>query len=176
MKEKNIKKAMTPEEAFAKIEELTLANETLRKSNEEINLTFSKIDDELHKIDVKGRNTSNSIQVHTYTDHKNISLWTRDGQRIGPLHPENAKKALVDFRRRGILLSIDQPNGAQVAAYQQTPEYKKYIKDLAAVRARKEESRKGGQMAKLIELMSKQYGLDKDQLSGVLPVDVVGKK
>jgi len=103
---------------------------------------LSKYFDEMKKIRTKGRVDANKIKVVEITDHKNISLWTKDGKRIGPLHPYNAEKSFMLFWNLGIRLSADEPTKEQIEAYKKTDEYKQAMKVLSEKRAVKEESRK----------------------------------
>ena len=167
-----MKKAKDTAVELSRIQQLEIENAELRAKLKTPKI-FSVVEDEIRQINIKGRDTSGTIKVVETTDHKNISLWTRDGQRIGPLHPENAKKALLEFRSRGILLSATRPTIEEVEAYQQTDEYKDEIKAIAKERAIKDKSRRSGSMDKLISLMEKQYGLDKSQLVNVLSPEQV---
>ena len=165
--------AKATQDQLDRIAQLELENEALRA---QANRTFSSVEDEMRKIDRKGRDTSGSILYHEVTDHRNITLWTKDGQRIGPLHPANAKRALLEFRGLGIELSATQPTGEEVEAYQLTDEYKNKVKAENARRALKNKSRKTGQMDKLIATMEKVYGLDKSQINNILsPEQVRGR-
>lgn len=103
---------------------------------------LSKYFDEMKKIRTKGRVDANKIKVVEVVDHKNISLWTKDGKRIGPLHPYNAEKSFMLFWNLGIRLSADEPTKEQIDAYKKTPEYKAVMKIHNEKRAIKEESRK----------------------------------
>ena len=103
---------------------------------------LNKYFNEMNKIRKKGRVDTNKIKVVEMTDHKNISLWTKDGKRIGPLHPYNAEKTFMLFWNLGIKLSADEPTAEQIAAYRKTPEYAAAMKVHEEKRAVKEESRK----------------------------------
>ena len=103
---------------------------------------LAKYFDEMQKIKTKGRVDANKIKVVEVVDHKNISLWTKDGKRIGPLHQYNAEKSFMLFWNLGIQLSADEPTAEQIAAYKETDEYKAALKAYNAKRAIKEESRK----------------------------------
>ena len=103
---------------------------------------LNKYFNEMKKIRKKGRVDTNKIKVVEITDHKNISLWTKDGKRIGPLHPYNAEKTFMLFWNLGIRLSADEPTVEQIAAYKKTPEYAAAMKAHEAKREVKEESRK----------------------------------
>ena len=97
---------------------------------------------EMKKIRTKGRVDTNKIKVVEIADHKNISLWTKIGKRIGPLHPYNAEKTFMLFWNIGIELSADEPTAEDIAAYKKTSEYAAAMKLHKEKRAVKEESRK----------------------------------
>jgi len=109
---------------------------------EEKSGSLDKYFGEMKKIRTKGRVDTNKIKVVEIADHKNISLWTKDGKRIGPLHPYNAEKTFMLFWNLDVQLSADEPTAADIAAYKKTPEYAKAMKIHKEKRAIKEESRK----------------------------------
>jgi hypothetical protein len=137
---------------------------------------LKKYIDELEKIKGKAKVGSDKIVVTDITDHKNISLWRKDGKRIGPLHRENAIKALQTFYNLGVMLSTDRPTEAEIAEYKETDEYKAQMAALAKVRARKNKSLKSGSIDKLTAAIAKLTGLPVDQVtdidskSGMLPI------
>lgn len=123
---------------------------------------------EMKKIRQKGRVDSGKIQVKEITDHKNISLWTKEGKRIGPLHPHNAERTFQLFWELGTVLSVDQPTEEQIAAYKETDEYKKKSEAYAKIRKRKDRSRKAGQIQKYIEEIAKLTGQTAQAINHVL--------
>lgn len=131
---------------------------------------------EIRKIRQKGKSTSNSITVVEQNDHKNISLWTRDGDRIGPMHPDNAIQALNRFADIGIMLTADRPTAEQIEAYKQTPEYKKLQKAEDERRAIKMKSKKSGQIERLSAEIAKMSGTTVEAINHILRASEVGKK
>lgn len=126
------------------------------------------------RIRQKGKPSANSIQVVERHDHKNITLWTKDGNPIGPLHPDNAVQTLRRFKNElGVILLADRPTDAQVEAYKQTDEYKQKIKAEVERRARKEKSKRKGGVDRLISAMEKLYGVDKSQMNVILKPEEV---
>lgn len=131
---------------------------------------------EIRKIREKGKSTAHEIQVTERHDHKNISLWTRMGKRIGPMHPENAIQTLHRFAALGIILSVEKPSREQVDAYMQTAEYKKWEIEEKKRRERKEGSRGQNNMKRLTEEIAKMTGQTVEALNRVLSASEVGKK
>lgn len=131
---------------------------------------------EIKKIRQKGKASANSIVVTEHHDHKNISLWTRWGKRIGPMHPENAIQALNRFADIGIILSADQPTSVQVEAYKQTTEWKSRLTKETKRRAEKDKSRRSGQMEKLSAEIAKMSGTTVDAINQILKASEVGKR
>lgn len=131
---------------------------------------------EIKKIRQKGKASANSIVVTEHHDHKNISLWTKDGKRIGPMHPENAIQALNRFADIGIALSADQPTAAQIEAYKQTAEYKSRATKEAKRRTEKDKSRRSGQMDRLSAEIAKMSGTTVEAINHILRASEVGKK
>jgi hypothetical protein len=130
------------------------------------------LQNEINKIKTKGtprgQGSSDPIVVREQHDHKNISLWTKDGKRIGPMHPDNAVRLLNDLASFGCYVSSDQPTPAQIQAYMQTDEYKKAQEAEGKRRARKDRSRKAGQIEKLAEKIAAMSGQTVDAINNIL--------
>jgi len=146
------------------IEEIETENRRLREAVDKLSSTpqgdinLVRYMGELDKINKKAKVSADKIEVHEISDHKNISLWTRLGKRVGPLDRDNATTAFKRFFDLGIILSTEQPTPEQIEEYKQTDEYKKYAEDLAKSRKRKDRSKKSGQMQKLAEEIAKLTG------------------
>ena len=140
-------------------------------------LSGGNLSNEINKIMRKGRSSADSIRVVEQNDHRNVALWTRDGQCIGPMHPDNAIQTLNRFANIGIMLSADKPTVAQIEAYIKTPEYKakrKFEDDRSAIRAK---SKRSGQMERLATEIAKMSGTTVDAINHILQAhEVVGKK
>jgi len=124
--------------------------------------------DEMRKIKQKGRVDSTTIKVQEIVDHKNISLWTKDGKRIGPLHQRNALAALDRFYAMGVELSADQPTAKDIEAYKKTKEYKLKMELLKNSRDIKEKSRRKGTMEKYLKEIASLTGQTVDALSNIV--------
>lgn len=122
---------------------------------------------EMQDIRKKGRVEAGTIQVKDFTDHKNISLWTKDGKRIGPMHRHNAEVAFRRFWDLGIKLSATQPTMEQIEEYKKTAEYKAIQAKLAKARAIKNKSRKSGQMDRLAREIAKMSGQTVEAINNV---------
>jgi hypothetical protein len=129
--------------------------------------TLSKYMQELDTIKGKAKVSADKIKVVDITDHKNISLWTKDGKRIGPLHRDNAIKTLQTFYSLGVMLSATQPTLEEIAAYKETDEYKAKMEALAKSRARKEKSKRSGQIDKLTAAIAKMSGLKLEEVNTI---------
>lgn len=156
------------------IEEIIAENQKLRQTIETMgkvssgDKVTSRYIDEMNKINKRGRVDSDKIKVQEFADHKNISLWTPEGKRIGPLHRENALVALKRFFDLGLMLTADQPTIEQIEEYKQTDEYKELIKQRKAIRDRKERTRRSGQMQKLAEEIAKMSGTTVEAINNIL--------
>lgn len=131
---------------------------------------------EIKKIRQKGKASANSIVVTEHHDHKNISLWTKWGKRVGPMHPENAIQALNRFADIGVVLSADQPDAAQIEAYKQTAEWKARVAKESKHRAEKDKSKRSGQMDRLSAEIAKMSGTTVDAINHILKASEVGRK
>lgn len=125
------------------------------------------LQDQIRKIRLKGKSTANTIVVKESHDHKNISLWTRDGKRIGPMHPDNAERFLNDAAASGRILTVDKPTEAQIEAYKQTDEYKAFRAREVASRERKDRLKKGNQTQKLIEEIARMSGKTVEAINNI---------
>lgn len=143
---------------------------------EHVNALGGDLANEMKKIRQKGKKSAHSINVVEQNDHKNISLWTKYGKRIGPMHPDNAIQALNRFADYGVMLSADQPTDAQIEAYKQTSEYKKMLKAEQERRTIKDKSRKSGQMEKFAAEIAKQSNTTVEAINHILKAHEVGKK
>lgn len=86
----------------------------------------------------------NRLPFSEKNDHKNIMLYTAINKRVGPLHPENARRTMARWKRAGVQLYTFPRSDVQVEAFKETPEYKEYMKKRIADRAkRKAQSSKG---------------------------------
>ncbi len=146
-----------------------------KAQSEKLPNVLDSLSNEMKKIRQKGRSSANRIEVVEKIDHKNISLWTKYGKRIGPLHPDNAIQTLNRFADIGIMLTADEPTPAQIEAYKQTAEYKKFEAEQSRRRAIKEKSRRGGQMEKLTAEIAKMTGMTAAAINNILPASAVGK-
>lgn len=162
----------SPEQKLARLE---AENAALKNTQTELEAkiaantnTMSKDDmqyfSDLQYLKKVGRVDTNVIKVKETNDHKNISLWTKDGKRIGPLHPDNARATYEKFLMRGKRLLVKQPTEEEIAEYKKTPEYIAEMKRVAEDRARKEKSRRGKGFERLLESMAKMIGVDKSKL------------
>ena len=68
------------------------------------------------------------------------------------------------------------PSTDEIAAYKETPEYKKAIEREARRRATKDKSRKSGQMEKLATEIAKMSGTTVEAINKILKASEVGKK
>jgi hypothetical protein len=137
---------------------------------------FTKYQDTIRDIARKGRVETNKIIVHETADHKNISLWTKEGKRIGPLHPHNARHTFEMFWELGIELSAEQPTEAEVAAYMETDEYKKKRAAYEIIRAKKDKSRSSKNIDKMIKAIADMQGKTVEAIHGIVKPGEVGRK
>lgn len=108
------------------------------------------------------------IVVKDICDHKNISLWTPWGKRIGPMHPHNAKYCYHKFRKLGRILYTAKPSEAEIQAYYKTPEYKEWKKGHDAERERKNKSKSGKGLREVLDAMVKITGQNRADLLSII--------
>jgi len=136
----------------------------------------SGIDSEIRQINLGKKPGLDRLPYGEAHDHKNISLWTKLGKRIGPLHPDNAIRTLRDFASIGIILSTKRPTGEEIDAYMQTGEYKAFARKEATRRAAKDKSRKSGQIERLTAEIAKLTGQNAEALNRILSPGAAGIK
>ena len=173
VKEKKIVVA-TPDE----LARITAENEALHNRIAELEAknqeTFTddkfgvSLAEEIRRIKVKGKSQVNTIVVREKIDHVNISLWTQYGKRVGPMHPDNAIQALERFSNIGIRLSATQPSQAQVDAFWNSPEGKKMTKAWTDKQEWRRQSRKTGQMEKMVAEIAKISGMQADAINNIV--------
>jgi len=130
---------------------------------------------EMKKIRQKGRSSANSITVTEHNDHTNIALWTKWGKRVGPMHPDNAIQALNRFADMGIMLTVDKPTSEQATAWYNSAEGKAYQKKEADKHARRDKSRRSGQMDRLCAEIAKMSGTTVAAINHILSPGEVKK-
>lgn len=112
------------------------------------------------------------IDIKEFADHKNISLWVTSGinigKRIGPLHPENAKRTFDLFWKLKMPLSATRPTAEAIAEYKLTDEYKSALKAHETKRTLKDKSKKGAALEKIIKEMAKMTGQNAEALTKIL--------
>lgn len=128
---------------------------------------------ELRNIQKVGEKTKGEI---TYKDihHPTVTLWRKDGKRIGPLHPANAETTFQRFYDVGVLLSMKKPTDEDIAKYKLTPEWKKIESALVAKRKLREKSKKPDQIQKLAEVLQNQFGVGKADINNIKKLEEVG--
>ena len=124
--------------------------------------------DEMQKIKQKATVDVDSIKVKDFSDHYNISLWTRLGKRVGPLHRTNAEAALKRFWDVGVQLSVDEPTAEDIEEYKTTDEYKEWKKNEDNRRAIKSKSLRKENMEKLVTEMAKLTGQNVTAITSLL--------
>ena len=107
------------------------------------------------------------ITIQDISDHKNVSLWTKWGKRVGPQHPHNAKYAYHKFRKMGVILRTEKPTEKEIQAYYKTPEYLNWRKAEDVRREKKSRSRKKGQVDRILNAMVTMTGMDKEALVSI---------
>jgi hypothetical protein len=181
---KKVTEQATPEVAVdtteARLNALQQENLILQQklaAQEAANIEFQKlspnINSEMQKIMRKGRSGATTITVGESSDHTNITLWTRWGKPIGPMHPDNAVQALNRFAAVGIFLTVDKPTPEQATAWSNTAEGKAYWAKEASKRATKDKSKRSGQMEKLAAEIAKQTGTTVAALNKILQLHEV---
>jgi len=161
------------EKLVAENQKLIQQIESMKLTQVDDNPVASRYLNEINKIKKVARVDTDKIKVKEFTDHKNISLWTKWGKRIGPLHQTNALAALQRFFALGIMLSVDRPTQEQIDSYNESPEGQKRIAEFKRVREMKDASKKKGNLEKLIKQMAEQYGVAMESIAGLLSPDKI---
>lgn len=156
----------TPEQIIA---DLKIENENLKEAAKLNDNIASRYMSEEAAIRKRGNVGAERIQVKEIADHKNISLWTKWGKRIGPMHRDNALDALKRFGALGVSLSAERPTEEQVDTWLASTAGKAWQAGEEKKKHDNEKTRKGAAMERIMKQMANQYGLTMDTLKGVLP-------
>ena len=108
---------------------------------------------------------NSKIEVKLKCDHKNVSLWTPYGRRVGPMHPDNLERIYKIWRAlNNVTLQVKQPTPEEVEVYYKTPEGAARLKAEKANRARKQGSLKKDELTRLAKLISDSVGGNMEKL------------
>ncbi len=130
---------------FSKLSKQQLIDKLNTKEASSGNRSITDHESELEKIE-RLTNVSNphSIPFKQTTDHKNIMLYTAINKCVGPLHPDNAKRTMVRWKKAGVQLYVVKRTDEQVAEFKLSDEYKvSHAKHLALRKQRHSQSSKG---------------------------------
>jgi hypothetical protein len=116
---------------------------------------------------------SDKILVKEITDHKNISLWTKWGKRIGPLHRDNALSALRQFAAIGVSLSTKQPTTKEISDWMDSPDGQAWVSKEEKKKDDMLATKKKGAMEKILKQMAEQYGLTMSAMTGILKANEI---
>lgn len=123
------------------IERLQNAGNTVIQDRVEDN----SYENELRKVErLSDIANPHKVPFQETSDHKNIMLYTALNKKVGPLHPENARRTMIRWRNAGIQLYTNPRTPEQVEAFKQTEEYKiAKAKHDATRKLRRSQSSKG---------------------------------
>lgn len=157
----------TAAQKIARLEQEKADLEAIVNSQPKISTADAKYMADLDFFDQQKGGT-NRIEVKAICDHKNISLWTPWGKRIGPMHPTNARYVYNKFRRLGRILFTKKPSEGQIQAYYKTPEYLAWKKKFDADRIKKNESKSKNGLNKVIDAMVKITGENRKDIVSII--------
>lgn len=134
-------------EDFSKLTKKQLLDKLAEKSVPEQSGTISvnEHESELEKIDQLAV-TANPHQIPftVKNDHKNVMLYTAINKRVGPLHPDNARRTMIRWKKAGIQLYTSPRTPDQIEEFKKTPDYiKSRTKHDALRKLRQSQSSKG---------------------------------
>lgn len=137
-------------EDFSKLSKQELI-ERLKNQNNSSGLEYSEHELELRKVDQLARiSNPNQIPFRETSDHKNVMLYTVINKRVGPLHPDNAKRTMERWKRAGVQLYTTRRTDEQVKAYLDSDEGKKYIAKHEALRKQRHLQSSKGKTEKMM--------------------------
>jgi hypothetical protein len=122
----------------------------------------------------KGR-VASGVTMKEVVDHRNISLWTKWGKRVGPMHRENALDALRRFSDVGVTLLSDKPSQSEIDAWLDSAEGVAWQKAEDKKKNDNVKTRKGAAAERMLKQMAEQYGVTMSALKGILPQNEVVK-
>ena len=112
---------------------------------------YTEHESELAKIDrIAAVSNPHRIPFREISDHKNIMLYTVINKRVGPLHPDNAKRTMERWKRAGVQLYVTKRTDEQVKAWLESPEG---IREMAKHKALRDQRHKQSSKGKTEKMM-----------------------
>lgn len=104
-------------------------------------------------------------------DHVNIPLYHTQGIHIGkvvgPIHPGNAEDIFMQFKKAGVILSLNKPTDEAIRKYKSTLEYKKLEDVFNKRRLQKLKSKKDSEIDRLTKLIAMQQGVKMEDVNAI---------
>jgi hypothetical protein len=148
-------------EDLSKLSKQELIARLNQTKTDDFEAEFSKVESSYNQ------NNPHSIPVRTKNDHKNIMLYTALNKKVGPLHPENAKRTMRRWRNAGVQLYTTPRTAEQINTFKQTDEYKSEIRKREILRKQKMKLSSKGRTQQMIAEVAAQTALAvKGQVDG----------
>ena len=97
--------------------------ERLKVQPVQTEVRYSDNEAEMAKIDrLAAVSNPHRIPFRETSDHKNVMLYTVINKRVGPLHPDNAKRTMERWKKAGYQLYVTKRTDEQVKAYLDSPD------------------------------------------------------
>jgi len=126
---------------------------------------YTEHESELAKVDrIAAVSNPHRIPFREISDHKNIMLYTVINKRIGPLHPDNAKRTMERWKRAGVQLYVTKRTDEQVKAWLESPEG---IREMARHKALRDQRHKQSSKGKTEKMMTEIARVTAEAVAGV---------
>lgn len=122
---------------------------------------------------IASNNDPNQIVVETKNDHKNIVLYTSLNKRVGPMHPDNAKRTMAIWRRQGVQLFVQKRTPEQVEEYKKTDKYVQANEKHLQIRSERRSKSKKGSMENFAKEIAVATGQALAKVNQPAPADAV---
>lgn len=111
-------------------EEVALMRKEISELREQVKSQRPEPFEEIRKASIKNQTGGQQITLKHFTDHRKVSLYHTNGfhigKKIGPLHPGLLEQTFVNFKNKGIVLSVTCPTATEIEEYKKTDEYKQF--------------------------------------------------
>lgn len=143
-------------EDYSKLSKKELVDLLKRQQMNMGTLNSSEHERELSKIDELSRVANpHQIPFREVLDHKNVMLYTAINKPVGPLHPDNARRTMVRWKKAGYQLYTTKRTEEQVKAYLESPEGIREIEKHNKLREQRRRQSSKGKTEKMMAEIAK---------------------
>jgi len=135
------------------------------KPDQSAGIRYSEQESELAKIDkLAVKSNPYGIPFRETSDHKSITLYTAINKTLPGLHPDNARRTMIRWKKAGYQLYTTKRTEEQVKAYLESPEG---VREMAKHKALREQRHKNSNKSKTEKMMTDIARVTAEAVAGV---------